>query len=163
MSQVYCEKWFKAEKRPIGLLTVEAARRLHNDRKSYAVVLSSGASIGPVISVAPPWVSVAYLDDQLREYLSYDFKEVEPHKLFLKMATHREYREGSDDILRVRRCAFDVSGAVTVEQKDLQSGEVSELESIDSLEENWEKFPPFGDYEGISREERTPPTTRRHV
>jgi hypothetical protein len=45
------------------------------------------------------FIGVDFLDEFLRESLSYQFEEVESGRLFLSMATHREFDGEKDQVL----------------------------------------------------------------
>jgi hypothetical protein len=153
----YCDRWFAAGKRPIDVLDAETARERHMARDPYTVVVGSLDHPTHLISFAKPWVSVSFLDDMGREYLSYDFQETptEPVSLFLKMVEYREFDTG-DKPVAISRLAYEPSGRLLIERQDLRTNETYERESRDDLAENWEDYPKFGSYDSLCRADRSP-------
>jgi len=101
-------------------------------------------------------VSVYFIDDAWRSYLQYDFKEMQPSVLFLTHAIFREFVGGTDEVLCVKTFAFNKDGHVFMEERsNLATDSVVERAATFSVVENWEEYPPFGDYARLCREERT--------
>jgi hypothetical protein len=154
MSVHYCEKWFRSGSRPIGMIEEHIARARHAAREPYTALLGGAEQPTHVISLAGPWVTVSFLDGFGREYLTYDFKETQPRRLFLTMATHRGFFSDRPEPTSATRFAFQENGRVLIERRDLASGETQERESSDEVSANWEDYPSFGSYEAIVRRER---------
>jgi hypothetical protein len=64
------------------------------------------------ITKAKGFVGVCFLDEKLRNYLEYKFKEVEPGRLFLSMAIHRTFDGDSDKVARGDSWIFKPDGNV---------------------------------------------------
>jgi len=96
----FCKSWFRGQNRPTEVWTEEQARDKHNKGQFYTVLLESAASPSCFLEIAEKIVGVGFLDRYLREYLSYDFQEIEPGKFFLTMATHREYEGDTDKVTK---------------------------------------------------------------
>ena len=151
---VYCSGWFRAKKRCTQVWELEKAKASHEGGQLYTAVLGSRPSCFVELSLARGYVGVGFLDDQLREYLSYQFQEKSPGRLFLTMATHREFADASDRVRKGTTYYFDPNGRVVIERKDFETREAERSESVAALEGNWESVPEFGRYEGVCRKER---------
>ena len=150
-----CEKWFFAGKRPLKPLDEAKARRRHVDRKPYTAVIGDNEPPSHVVSLAPPWVSVSFLDSSGREYLAYGFNEKQPRRLFLKSVSYREFEDEGDNPATFIMFNFDESGHVVIERRNMRTGEVSEKERDgEDVSANWEDYPEFGAYDSLLRRER---------
>jgi hypothetical protein len=154
MNVYYCEKWFNPGKRATRPLDEAAARRRHDARQPYTALMGSLEAPSHVISLAEPWVSVTFMDDALRGYLRYDFKETRHGKLFLTMAVYREFEGESMDPVTFAEFTFREDGHATTERRDRQSGNAFESERVVDVSANWEDYPQFGDYTSLCRKER---------
>jgi hypothetical protein len=153
MKTSYCEKWWLARKIPIQPMDTEIARRRHEAHEPY-VALVGGDQPRFVIEVSGDWVSVVFLNQNLRQYLRYDYKAKQSNRLFLKTATHWEYAAGSERETLVKIFSFSENGRIVMEERDGATSEVKELETVASVQENWDLYPAFGDYVSICREQR---------
>lgn len=71
----YCKSWFAAKRIPIEIWTAEQAEAAHAAGKTYAVLVGSSAKPSHVLDVASDWVGVDFLDEHLREALTYHFRK----------------------------------------------------------------------------------------
>ncbi|WP_204267494.1 hypothetical protein, partial [Escherichia coli] len=59
-------------------------------------------------------IGVDFLDEYLRERLTYQFQQVAPGNLFLSMAVHRSFAEKSDSIAEGTSYLFNEDGRLTI-------------------------------------------------
>lgn len=71
----------------------------HESGDLYKVLIGSDVKPACFINITKNagWVSVGFLDQELREYLFYSFKVINDNKLFLSMAVHREFAENEGE------------------------------------------------------------------
>jgi len=153
----YCTKWWLARKRPVKIMRESVARRRHENRQPYVALLGSAHEPRFVVDLAGEWVSIDFLDGNLRKYLSYNFIELRPGRLFLKSAYVWQYEGESDTKCSSKNFNFKEDGRMVVAERDSQTGEIAEFESITSVDENWEEYPAFGEYASLCVEERNVP------
>ncbi|PQO43872.1 hypothetical protein [Blastopirellula marina] len=153
MEIAFCEKWWGARKRPLNIISEEAARTRHEKRKPYVALLGGVDHPRFVVDIAMEWATINFLDSQQRMYLSYNFIELEPGKLFLKGAYYWEYEKDSDAVKSCTIFNFDVSGQIVIAEAG-ETSEVREFETTASVDENWDEYPAFGDYASLCVEER---------
>lgn len=113
----FCKSWFRAKKRPIEEWSEERARVAHERGELYTVLVGSTAEPWCFLEVTGQFVGVSFLDQRLREALSYDFQEVEPGLLFLTMATYRDFDDASDQVARGTSNIFTRDGSVSVRRE----------------------------------------------
>ncbi len=83
-------------KKAHGFIERRLARQRHESRQPYVALLGGVDKPRFIIDVADNWVSVDFLDSRQRKYLSYNFKETESRRLFLKSAHFWDYVGDSD-------------------------------------------------------------------
>lgn len=150
----YFDGWFRAKKCPSGPLTTEAARDAYEGRTLFTAVAFEADKAMAFLEFNNDYVGVGFLDGSLREYLSYTFVEVEPGRLFLTMATHRGYELGTDAVTSGSTYHFKRTGQVVVEDEDFIGGDYSTTERSCEVKDNWDAYPPFGDFAPLLRAER---------
>lgn len=99
-------------------------------------------------------MAVGFLDDLLREDLSYEFQERQPATLFLSMATERKFERDTDNVIWGITYYFDEDGHVAVEEEDFVADTLTSAETYLDVSANWERYPEFGQYESITRKDR---------
>lgn len=151
--QRYAEKWLVLDRKPLNLLAREEAQRRHAAREPYAALLGDPEKPSHVVSLAGAWVMTSFLDEDQREYLLYSFKEVNPGKLFLKQAIHREF-DDSGEVSSATIFAFDEKGKIVMERQDMKTDEVETRKAKADPSPNWDRYPEFGQYDHLTREER---------
>lgn len=177
MNIIYCEPRsalfsFGRRKMPSSI-TTEKAHRCHDLRVAYEAVVGEPEHPRFVVCLSPnaasafsdsvsrckegkgDWVTVYFIDEQLRWYLQYDFKEIQPDKIFLVHAIFREFVGSANEPFKAKTFAFNEDGLVLIEERNLISNSVEEREVHCSVVENWKKYPRFGDYFSLCREQRT--------
>lgn len=154
MKTTYGYKWSRVKKRLTETWDESQARKAHEKRKLYAGVIEQGAGPMCFVEINNNYVGVGFLDASLREYLSYTFDEVEPGKMFLNEATHREFEDGSDKVKSGTTYMFKQDGNVTIVSEDFLTNVRSDKETHADVSGNWEPYPEFGQYQSIVRENR---------
>lgn len=156
MSDVfYCKGWFRAKKRALESYTTAQAQALHESGELYCALIGSPTTPICFLEVKRGFVGVGFLDEKLREVLSYSFQEGEPSKLFLSMATHREFESNSDTVLKGTSYIFSLDGKpITRREEFSPSHKLDSAESTTDISDNWEPFPKFGSYSHLARAER---------
>lgn len=150
----YCKSWFRAKKRPTERWTLEQAKVAHESGRLYTVLVGSAERPNCFLEVGKDFVGVGFLDAQLRESLSYQFQQIEPGRLFLSMATYREFLGQSDNLSEGTTYFFSREGIVKIERERFQPHEKETSErSVDVLP-NYSDIPIFGEYEDLIRIER---------
>jgi len=150
----YCKSWFWAKKRPTEMWTEDQARKAHNDRKTYTVLVREVEHPYAVVEVANDFVALTFLDDLLRQSMSYHFTEVEPGKLFLSMVTHREFDGDTDEVRIGHSYIFNQDGGLIIRKRTFSPNGLEEANSSTDVSRNYEKYPDFGDYEHLLKVER---------
>jgi hypothetical protein len=151
----YCEKWWIGRNKPINPISVESAGRRHESREPYVALIGGSERPRYIVDVAGGWVSVVFMDRKLRQYLRYDFKEKQPGRLFLKSAYYWEYEGDSDSERSSKIFSFNEDGHIIMEERNIVTGELRELETTASLDDNWERYPSFGEYSFLCKEDRS--------
>ena len=154
MNTSYCDKWWYSRKKAIKEIDADSARLRHANRKTYAALLGGSKQPRHVIDIAGKWVSVAFMDKRLRQYLRYDFKNVSPGRLFLKSTTYWQYKDETDVEVSRNIFSFLEDGRILIEEHDSDTGLVRQRETIADSKPNWEEYPDFGDYSALCKEER---------
>lgn len=146
--------WFRAKKRFTETLSEHKAKIAHEQRQPYVAVMEDDEGIQCFIEANNDYFGVGFLDSALREFLSYQFQEVEPGRLFLSMATHREFDGETDRVKCGTTYYFKFDGSVTVESEDFATANVTTKKMQTDVSGNWETYPSFGDYVSLTRVER---------
>jgi hypothetical protein len=148
------KSWFRAKKRLTDPWNESKARGAHEQRQPYVAALGNGEGIHCFVEVNNDYIGVGVLDNAMREYLSYQFQELEPSRLFLTMATHREFDGETDRVKSGTTYYFKPDGSVTVEAEDFTTGHLGTKKMQADVSGNWEEYPAFGDYQSIARADR---------
>jgi hypothetical protein len=154
LEYAYCDRWFRARKRLISPLKPERARQLHQGRHLYTVLCGDPERPMCFIEFNDSYCGIGYLDDRLREELSYQFQEIEPGSLFLTMAVWREFRGDTDRVARGTSYHFKADGSVTITREEFDPRRFEEAHGRTETRDLWEKYPHFGDYRDLIRRER---------
>lgn len=154
MKTNYCEGWFRADKCITEQWTEEQARKAHNSRQMYTAVLGGLKSPYCFVEMRDSSIGTGFLDDNLREYMTYIFDEYEPGKLFLTHVYFRYYDGESDTVIKVETYVFFRDGRTVITDKDVINKTVSKSESTKDLSGNYNDYPEFGDYRVLTRKER---------
>lgn len=151
MNVSFGKSWFRARKRLTEKWDEERARKCHEKRQTYVAVLGEDPSPFCFVEINNDYIGVGFLDTLLREYLSYQFQEVEFGRLFLTMATRREFEGDSDNLKSGATYYFKQDGIVTIENEAFTTNTRSVRETQADVSGNWETYPAFGQYQSIVR------------
>lgn len=156
MSTVSFSKgWFRAKKLSLEAYTYEQAHALHQKGEFYCALIGSVASPTCFLEIKHGFVGVGFLDEALRESLTYAFQEKQPGKLFLSMATWREFEGNSDKVSKGTTYLFQTDGTLTMRRECFVPEHSLETSSSSAdVSGNWEQLPDFGRYERFTRAER---------
>lgn len=151
----YCKGWFRAKKCALEPYTPVQAQALHERGELYCALIGSQTKPTCFLEVKKGFVGVGFLDEQLREVLSYSFQEQEPGRLFLSIATHREFEPSSDKVLKGTSYIFSPAGKLIIRREEFfPSHNLESAESTADISTNWESFPKFGSYGHLAKAER---------
>lgn len=148
----------------VGILEPHAAKRRHDRRKLYTVL------IGPIehpscfleVNLELNYIGVQFLDRFLREFSCYQFTEIEPGRMFLKTATEwrfdrdapRTYgKDGAQVILEITT-KLKPEGWVDIWRHDIVKDFMERAEGPQDVSACWEPTPQFGDWASIARYDR---------
>lgn len=154
MKVTYCEKWWLTRRKPVNVLCEDSARQRHENRLPYVALLGGIENPQFIVDVANAWISVDFMDNRQRKYLSYNFKEVEHGRLFLKTAHFWEYENDSDCETTFKLFNFDENGHIVIAERIAATGQVHDLETTFSADENWDRYPLFGEYLSLCQVDR---------
>lgn len=154
MKTNYCEGWFRAEKCISKEWTEDQAKIAHNNRGMYTVLLGGFNNPYCFVEIRNSYISVGFLDDNKREYMTHNFKEVKSDKLFLTHVYYRFYEGNSDEIIKAETYAFFKDGRIKVSLIDYKNKSEKVSESIQDVTENYTDYPEFGNYRVLTRKER---------
>lgn len=90
----------------------------------------------------------------MREYIYYSFKELEPGKLFLSMATYREFNGDADKVLMGTTYIFNTDGTVKVQRQYFEPHKIEAMDTSADVSGNYSPWPEFGKYDELIRVER---------
>jgi len=150
----YCKSWFRAKKKPTELWSEEKAEAAHRNRQPYTALVGSTERPYCFVVVADKVIGVGFLDAQRRESLTYAFKAVEPGKLFLTMAVHREFETGTDKVSTGVTYTFDQHGTVQIRRESFTPHQVETAISSFDPAPGFAACPAFGQYDDLIRIER---------
>lgn len=157
MKQItYSDGWFRARRMPGDIWGEETAREHHEKREYYGVVIGDLESPECFIEINDGFILVGFLDDLKREYLKYQFDEIESNKIFLKEAQYWEYDGDTDEKIFSTRYCFTPSGKLIIEKTDIRTNdvEINEAKERIDVSTHYGDYPIFGHYEDIIRIER---------
>lgn len=153
-SITYCKSWFRAKKRPTEIWSEEKARAAHTSKQLYTALIGSPGNPSCFLEINDKFVGVGFLDENLREYLYYSFKEVEPGKLFFSMATYREFNGDTDKVLAGTTYIFNRDGSVKVQRQHFEPNKIEAMDTSADISGNYSSWPEFGKYDELIRVER---------
>lgn len=151
----FCKLWFRAKKRPTEIWSDAQARDAHEKKQHYVALIDSVDRPHCFLDVADKVVGVGFLDEQLRESLTYTFQEVAIGKLFLTMATHREFEGITDKVVSGTSYIFSPNGTTEIKREFFDPHRVETTTSIAAVISNYSPVPEFGEYDDLIRIERS--------
>ena len=150
----YCKSWFRAKKKPTELWSEEKAEAAHRNRLPYTALVCNAERPYCFVNVADKVIGIGFLDNLLRESLTYAFKEVGAGKLFLTMVIHREFETDTDQVASGVTYIFDQSGTVLIRREFFKPHRVETATSAFDPTSNDEVWPDFGAYDHLVNVER---------
>jgi len=155
-NSIYCSGWFRARKKVTELYANEKARTLHVSREFYGVVIEKDKQPYCFLEINDTFVLVGFLDNLQREYLTYQFSEIEPEKLFLKHAQYWKYEGNTDEKIFSTRYFFSPDGTLKIEKVNIRTNDAEIFHAKEPVDitANHEKYPDFGQYEKLIKKER---------
>jgi hypothetical protein len=154
MKLFYCKSWFRAKKCPTEVWSEAQAKAAHEGGKTYTVLVGSIEQPYCFVEVTEKAVGVGFLDEHLRESLSYAFQEVEPGRLFLTMATYREFEGDMDRVTSGTSYIFGQDGVVVTRREFFNPHKLEKATSNSDVAANYSPKPKFGHYGDLIRVER---------
>jgi hypothetical protein len=151
----YARGWFRARKRLTDPLTHAQARALHDAGALYCALIGDPQRPNCFLELGRGFAGVGFLDERLREVLSYQFQVRAPGRLFLSMATWREFDGTSDAVRQGTTHVFQEDGRVAIRRETFLPAHAAETaEGRVDVGGHWEDAPRFGDYDRLVRVER---------
>ena len=151
----YCKGWFRAKKVALEPYTAEQARRRHESGDLYCVLVGFPEAPTAFLEIVRGSVGVSWLDERLRETLSYNFQALESARLFLTMAVAREFVGQSEQVAQGTVYTFSPAGAVAIRREMFSPSHRVELaDSSQDVSGNWEPLPEFGEYSSLLQVDR---------
>jgi hypothetical protein len=151
----FCKSWFRAKKKPTTIWSRDLAKSAHDNKQPYTVLVDSVDRPYCFIDIAAGVVGVGFLDNFLRESLTYTFQEIEPGKLFLTMATHREFDGDTDKVVSGISYLFDQDGSIEMRREFFNPHRLEIATSTSDLSSNYSETPKFGHYDHLIQIERS--------
>lgn len=132
------------------------ARTAHERREHYAVLIELPDGTYRMIEACGDYFGIEFIDNRQRAFLSYQFQELEPGRLFLTMALYREFEGSTTRVTNSRTYRSRPDGSLIIHEEDADSPTATRLESKEPIDvsSNWEPYPAFGDYQSLTRIER---------
>ena len=150
----YCKSWFRAKERPTEVWTEERAKFAHMNKQNYTALVDSIDRPYCFLEVADKVVGVGFLDEHLREPLTYAFQELESGKLFLTMATHREFEGETDKVVGGISYIFKGDGTVQMRKEFFNPHRFETAAISADVRTNYSDMPDFGEYSDLIKIER---------
>lgn len=150
----FCKSWFRAKKKPTEAWSESQARAAHASKQQYTVLVDSVDKPYCFLDVADKVVGVGFLDDHLRESLTYAFQEIEQGRLFLTMATYREFDGDTDKVVSGTSYLFEQNGAIQIRREFFNPHRLETKSSVSDVSSNYSCVPEFGEYDDLIRIER---------
>lgn len=149
----YCRSWFRMKKVAIDPFDETVARSRHLSGRPYTALIGSDCKSSCFIEflIDKGMVGVGFLDDMCREYLTYQFQCVGPDKLFLSMATHREFEGGEDKVVGGTNYIFGESGDLVIRREKFNPHRLEEAKLSFDPSGNYEDVPEFGCYSSVTK------------
>jgi hypothetical protein len=157
MKLTYCHRWSRHGKHAIEPWDESRARKMHEKRKLYTVLIGDPQRPECFIESNMGYFGVEFLDAHLREHLVYQFAEAKPGKLFLQMMVSREYDDEWDLVKSGTAYFIEQDGRIVAEREDFPSdGTKFRREGKVDPSPYWEDYPQFGDYAALVRKRPVP-------
>lgn len=132
----------------------EAAEVAHHEGRLYTVLVGSRDNPTNFIEVTSGAITVGFLDNHLREKMTYGFQLTSDGTLFLSMATYREFSGNSDTISSGTTYIFNEEGRVSIIAETFDPHFREESTSAVEIQGNYSRYPDFGEYGDLVKIER---------
>jgi hypothetical protein len=155
----YYGGWGRYRKRTPDPWTEEQARAAHDQRKPYTVLISSVERPRCFVEIGGDVCFVEFLDEYLRNYLSYSFMESKPGLMFMQRFTRRFYGGISDRTTHALSISMNRDGTTKGKRVfyDPPPGRTESGDGTADVSICYSPRPAFGHYEEITREDRELP------
>ncbi len=150
----FCKSWFRAKKRPTDVWSEKQARDAHVKKKPYTILVGSVDHPTCFVEVTEKFSGVAFLDDLLRERLTYQFQSVGFGRVFLTMATYREFENDTDKVVSGTSYIFSQDGNIQIRREVFSPHRIETSTSSGSVAANFAPVPEFGEYDNLIHVER---------
>ncbi|MES2036771.1 MAG: lytic transglycosylase [Pseudomonadota bacterium] len=131
-----------------------ASQVCSSKKQPYAVLVDSIERPYCFLDIADKVVGIGFLDENLRESLTYAFQEFEAGKLFLSMATHREFEGETDTVVSAIAYIFKQDGTVYMRREFFKPYRLETSTTSADVSKTFAAAPDFGEYEDFIRIER---------
>ena len=154
MTVSYGKDWAEDHGFVVLPMSAEKAQLRYNARQPFSAIILIDGRISRVVSFLRDYVGVRFYDPQGRCDLRYDFDEIQPNRLFLKLARHQKYEPTGSELAEVEEYRFDPKGTCSIESTT--SDRISRVSppQQEDVTRNWEPYPQFHDLTSIIRRER---------
>lgn len=152
MEIIYCSKWWLKKKCALNVFKAEEACKKHNNGQPYSAVIIENNMVKYVLDIGGNYVIVRFMNSAVLPYLIYEFTVEEKGNIFLKIASY--YKYDSEKKIESMTFNFQSNGKIMMEKRNFANDEVEEKVAIDDVKGNWDKYPKFGDYSSLLKEER---------
>lgn len=156
MTYYYCDGWFRAEKKLTEEWTVDQAKRAHENRSDYTVLINSKTKPSGFVEIRDTFIAVGLLDSLLRVRLTVVFNEIEPDRVFLTQMTDRHFGGDSDKVSWGDTYYFQPDGSLRILREEFAPKSRTITETSTDVTANYDRYPEFGDYAHLLREDRQP-------
>jgi hypothetical protein len=146
---IFCTNWDKQKREVKGEISEDEAKKKHDMREKYYVVIREDDILKNVILFTGRDVIVYFYESEL--FLIYGFKIME-ERLFLKTVYHYTYKD--NELSEVVLFNFFEDGNLYMRKSKCIHNSHEEKKYIVDVSANWEKYPEFGCYSGILKQER---------
>jgi virulence-associated protein VapD len=152
----YAMKWNRLTHKPTKPLSEEEARKHHNERKPYCVLVNYYSDNYPYafIDIANHYYSVKFININGHVYLTYGFEELKTGKLFLAQSMFIDFDPLEKTEIEKTNYFFREDGRLSIERSCSPYQKTISTEGSFDPEKNYEDIPFFGSYEKILAKER---------
>ena len=151
---MFIKSWFRAKKKPTEIWSEDHARSAHATNSIYTVLVDSMERPYCFLDISEGVVGIGFLGEYLRESLTYTFQEVEPGKLFLTMATYREFEGDTDKVVSGISYLFEQDGSVKIRRESFNPHRIETATSTKNESSHYSSKPKFSFYDDLIRVER---------
>jgi hypothetical protein len=162
----YAKEWSFNYDRLYKPMTEAEARGIHTNRKpftGYSAIFGSPTQpthiVREMFNETATFFVVTWLDSLRRKHTEFQFKLLEPARLFLILASEFWYEGESGKVVLAVHYNFKPDGHVHVDKFDKVTMTREFKDEVVDVYGNWEPLPSFGDYGGVLVKERD----RRHA